>query len=152
MRSYPGRENQVAEILIRTTYGLPKPGQQDVDPWWSRGWLERARDLVLDGWARIRSFARKALEVPEPPLSPEPPVVPQAEPLLDTAAILAAMTAEDWEELLSQEPRSRVAIPKGLPHAITHGPGGPPPPRETKEPPPTPPTPQQSPKGPGRSR
>ena len=74
-----------AEMTVRAAYaGLPQIAEAILR---ARSWTERAKDLVADGWARIREVFHAAPKVPEPVLEPS-----QEEPDL---------IGDDWGDMLA---------------------------------------------------
>lgn len=80
-----------AEMTVRAAYaGLPQIAEAILR---ARSWTERAKDLVADGWARIREIFHAAPKAPEP--VPEPG---QEEPDL---------IGDDWGDMMATNWREK---------------------------------------------
>lgn len=102
-----------AEDDVRQCYDL---AQMPLDQLRARSWVDRAKDLVVHGWAKVREIFQRAETKPDETVR-EPKPVEQWDPVADVIARVNAMMAQRDEEsrqAREAEQRQREALERDL--------------------------------------
>lgn len=106
---------ETSEVDVRDAYALPEISWDVLE---SMSWADRARNLVMDGWAKLRTIFRQTPK-PEPLHVPEPEVQPLLDDSMwDDLEVLghqaAAELAKDFEQFRTP---AVVKPPREMTHA-----------------------------------